>query len=729
MTPARVKKHLRALAVALVVAATAATVLTVPAMAQTYQVVVQLADGTTTTVVLDLPSGTTLDEVAGYDGLPGTPVALQELASEPPVATIAQEPPPPEPAPQEPAPEQPPAEEPAPQEPAPEQPPAEEPPPPDTAPQEQSPADPVPEERSPSAPDASQEPRTTPATAPPADSPADPAQELSEQPAPPDTGEPATRLTAQRRPGSGLRLRNPDGTPTRTNPGFMDVLPGPSSATGVPNFIIRKFRVPPFLLSIYQAAGVEYGVRWEVLAAINEIETDYGRNLNVSSAGAVGWMQFLPSTWRTYGVDANKDGRKDPYNPVDAIFAAARYLDAAGYAEDPRRAIFAYNHADWYVDSVLLRARVIAAVPTDLIGSLTGLTEARFPVRGHATYADDIAERELLKRVQRGENAANLVESSAERRSVDIFAARGAPVVAVNDGVIKRVGLRQGRGGRLVLQDVYGNRYTYAHLGRVSRRLSAGTRVRGGAVVGRIGATVGGSAPHLRFAIRPSGRGAPSIDPKPILDGWQLLEATEIYRANGQNVLRDGPTVGQILLLSKPLLQKRVLADPRIEIYPCGRDDIAAGRIDRRVLATLEYLAESGLSPTVSSLRCGHGDHTKSGNVSEHSSGNAVDISKVNGIPVLGHQEPGGVADQAVRRLMLLQGTMVPHQVISLLEIGGPTLAMADHGDHIHVGFRPSGEAWRRAGYSVLRRSQWPALMSRLSVLPNPVVGAAPQSR
>ena len=87
-------------------------------------------------------------------------------------------------------------------------------------------------------------------------------------------------------------------------------LPGPSTATGVPNFVIRKFRVPIFLLPIYQAAGIQYGVRWEVLAAINEIETDYGRNLNVSSAGALGWMQFMPATWSAYGVDANKDGRR-----------------------------------------------------------------------------------------------------------------------------------------------------------------------------------------------------------------------------------------------------------------------------------------------------------------------------------------------------------------------------------------------------------------------------------
>ncbi len=83
-------------------------------------------------------------------------------------------------------------------------------------------------------------------------------------------------------------IRNADGSPTPSNPGFVDALPGPSTASGVPNFVIRKFRVPVFLLPIYQAAGIQYGVRWEILAAINEIETDYGRNLNVSSAGALG---------------------------------------------------------------------------------------------------------------------------------------------------------------------------------------------------------------------------------------------------------------------------------------------------------------------------------------------------------------------------------------------------------------------------------------------------------
>jgi len=98
---------------------------------------------------------------------------------------------------------------------------------------------------------------------------------------------------------------------------------------------LQFYRIPLFLLPIYKAAAVQYGVPWQVLAAINEIETDYGRNLSVSSAGAVGWMQFMPSTWKTWGVDANGDGVADPYNPVDAIFSAARYLHAAATGKWP----------------------------------------------------------------------------------------------------------------------------------------------------------------------------------------------------------------------------------------------------------------------------------------------------------------------------------------------------------------------------------------------------------
>ena len=112
------------------------------------------------------------------------------------------------------------------------------------------------------------------------------------------------------------------------------------------------------LLSLWKRAGAEYDIPWQVLAAINQVETNFGRNMGPSSAGAVGWMQFLPSTWLRWGVDASGDGVADPWNAADAIYSAARYLAATGGRKEIRRAVFAYNHADWYVDQVLGVARV-----------------------------------------------------------------------------------------------------------------------------------------------------------------------------------------------------------------------------------------------------------------------------------------------------------------------------------------------------------------------------------
>jgi murein DD-endopeptidase MepM/ murein hydrolase activator NlpD len=153
-----------------------------------------------------------------------------------------------------------------------------------------------------------------------------------------------------------------------TKPG--DPAPGaqvPGGYSAVPVFeglplglaSIEANEPPAYLVSIYKQASRRYEVPWRVLAAINQIETDYGQNLSVSSAGAVGWMQFMPATWQEWGVDADKDGYANPYSPQDAIFAAARYLQASGAAHDLPRAIFAYNHADWYVAEVLLRAQTL----------------------------------------------------------------------------------------------------------------------------------------------------------------------------------------------------------------------------------------------------------------------------------------------------------------------------------------------------------------------------------
>jgi hypothetical protein len=152
---------------------------------------------------------------------------------------------------------------------------------------------------------------------------------------------------------------------------------------------------------------------------------------------------------------------------------------------------------------------------------------------------------------------------------------------------------------------------------------------------------------------------------------------------------------GQALLLDDHALRHEVLHDDQIDIYGCGRQDIVDNRIDDRVLATLEYLRLSGFDATVTALECGHSFLTKSGNVSEHSSGDAVDIAAVNGTAVLGHQGPGSITDDVVRRLLRLQGLMSPHQIITLMTYAGQdnTFAMPDHANHVHVGFKPMAPA------------------------------------
>jgi hypothetical protein len=133
-----------------------------------------------------------------------------------------------------------------------------------------------------------------------------------------------------------------------------------------------------------------------------------------------------------------------------------------------------------------------------------------------------------------------------------------------------------------------------------------------------------------------------------------------------------------------------VLNDPRLSIYACGRNDIETGQIDQRVLATMEYLADKGYRLTITSLKCGHSALTTSGNVSEHTTGDAMDIAAINGVPVAGHQGPGTLTDSLIKSVLGLQGAMQPHQVISLEDLPGPiSFPLSDHWDHVHIGFYP----------------------------------------
>jgi hypothetical protein len=626
------------------------------------------------------------------------------------------------------------------------------------------------------------------------------------------------------------------------------------TSTTVPDFFIESFEIPPFLLPIYEAAGIEYQVPWPVLAAINQIETDYGRNLSVSTAGAVGWMQFMPSTWKRYGVDATGDGVADPYNPVDAIFSAARYLQAAGASTNLARAIFAYNHAGWYVQSVLLRAKLIAGIPGQLVTSLSDLVEGRFPVAARSHWSSDnvVAQAQAHHRTTQ----ASTTVASGTATGTAILVRQGSPVIAVNDGKIVALGRSRALGRYIRLQDATGNTYTYAHLGSVAaryavpkpvkisprdiarelsvpelkapsqaatagtqsavrvsgttitptthaalashptrnpgtrrarrpapagtgtlkerlfahptrqasyqaggrlqvhgstglanfddyfsgatlhlargqytlRRLRVGSIVVAGTILGRIGGRSQGIASHLWFQIQPAGRRSPDIDPAPILDGWKLLQATDIYRAKDTNAFYSStarnPSVGQVLLMSKQQLIERVLSDPHVHIYACGRRDIGAGLVDRRVLAVLEFLADSGLRPTVSGLVCGagRGSIDTSGRTGE-----SVDISAINGIPIAGHQGAASITAVTIRRLLALQGLMAPDDIVSDTAFRGQdtVLALPDHTNRIQVSFTPYYGANRkqsRQAQAYLKPGQWTKLIAHIGTIAEPSV-------
>ena len=594
------------------------------------------------------------------------------------------------------------------------------------------------------------------------------------------------------------------------------------SLTGVSGFFVESFQIPPFLLPIYQAAGTAYGIPWPVLAAINEVETDYGRDLSVSSAGAEGWMQFLPSTWARYGVDANGAGYEDPYNPADAIFAAARYLRAAGGDTSIRAAVYSYNHSQSYVDTVMLRAQLLGGTPPELLGAITGLTESQFPVHAPAHYSDGFQGIPA-----QGSSPAKTLAGTT------IYSQAGAPVIAVQDGEVVQIGDSSSLGRFVALRDAYGNTYVYAQLGSVAtlypvlephehtavsarierpgggsepapsgpatagaqprsplsegaavsglalgaaadlepapsipapapaksaqpvaprtpapanlrefssgpddvylHPLHSGVQVLAGTVLGHIGAEAAdASEPHMFFQIKPAGAGAPLIDPKPILDGWVALGDTSIFGVRGENpFLQTSPTVGQVLLESKGQLEQLLARDASVHMRLCERQEIQTGKVERPVLAALEYLSVSGLKPTVSGLECAGAAPASEGNASTRSD-DTFKITAVNGIPIAGHQGPGSIADITIRKLLMLEGLNRPRRIVSLTSIPGTTNTFAKPSarDWMRITFGPpSGGAHAASAFgSALTPGEWVKLIARLGEIPDPTVSSGPSA-
>lgn len=238
---------------------------------------------------------------------------------------------------------------------------------------------------------------------------------------------------------SGPRTAAPVSLPSAATPNAPGQISVPVSFTTPP---VNQQRLPVSALHVlWQRAGSTYGIPWQVLASINKIESNFGQNMGPSSAGAVGWMQFMPSTWLRWGVDADGDDVADPWNATDAIFAAARYLAAAGGQSDIARGVFAYNHADWYVREVLDLAQVYGqggiGQTVDLQQVQAKLDAARRAVVSANERLQSARERELQyrqvsARLHAQVDAAALLSDrlAAERRAVlydvNLNEARGA---------------------------------------------------------------------------------------------------------------------------------------------------------------------------------------------------------------------------------------------------------------------------------------------------------------
>jgi hypothetical protein len=403
--------------------------------------------------------------------------------------------------------------------------------------------------------------------------------------------------------------------------GADDGLPGPADQSsgiaafgtqlGATSFLSDGFTIPPFLLPLYRECGSRYGLRWQVLAAINKVETAFGTNLNVSTAGAIGWMQFMPSTWSAYGVDADGDGRRDPYDPHDAICAAARYLRAAGAPADIHAALFAYNHAEWYVELVLGLTRQFESLylPEPLV---------------RAKRLDRDFARKLVRIARRGGTGWALVLAILRVRGATERMPASPDQVRI---VAERVARAQRRAGD-------------GRLGPVVRSLFARR--------------------HVELKVAAAARYNRAVGLRGLVGGLHAVEGR---------------------------LRRRVLESDRLLLYPGGREDAAAGRVDPRVLALLLYLAEKYDRVTITSLVSGHGYFARPGAPSMHVFGRAVDIAAIRGTPILGHQQPGGVTEGALRDILLLPDELQPSEVISLIDLGGPSFAASDHHDHIHIGF------------------------------------------
>lgn len=248
-------------------------------------------------------------------------------------------------------------------------------------------------------------------------------------------------------------------------------------------------------LKLYQKAEEETGIPWSVLAAIHWTETNFGDTSKgdprqISHKNAQGPMQFLPSTWEEYGMDGNGDGKADIWNKEDAIISAAHYLKAHGGVENIRKAVWAYNHSNSYVNKVLQRSTLLAKGLTDQAMASTG--KMAMPVQG-GTISDSFGDRiHPIKKERRFHDGT------------DIAAPKGTPVNASADGTVTYTGYMGAYGNTVIINHGGGVTTQYSHLSDI--QAVQGMTVRQGQVVGKVGNTGWSTGPHLHFTVKKDGQ-------------------------------------------------------------------------------------------------------------------------------------------------------------------------------------------------------------------------------
>jgi hypothetical protein len=487
-------------------------------------------------------------------------------------------------------------------------------------------------------------------------------------PAPaPKTKQPAGGVTAKPSPDLAPKP-TPDAEPEPDEPedggSAAAAVPQPPvlSIPVLPSASCGPGAVPAILIPIYQRAAEAYGLGPQgasILAAINEIETAFGTNLNVSSAGAVGWMQFMPETWDGYGVDANGDGVADPYDPEDAIFAAASYLSASGAPGDWYGAIFAYNHADWYVADVLANA--------ECYGQLGNAVAGAFDLTPKLLVLECSAPKRWRKRISA--EYLDAFESAAARYELG---RRGVWVLAA----VAR------------LESNFGRSMEPATLERSGPLGLDGSEWR-------------------RFAVDGDGDGRlVRADPDDSAATLARLIWSRGGLAAGLFTHNQAEWYVEAVLAQADLLEGRCKAErvewelalPNVVIAPIewenltilnevAREDLEQGRIDPRIVGLIGAITQ-GHQLVISSLRSDHSMYTAEGGVSNHYYGRAMDIAAVDGVSCT-DTAPTAPCAELGRTLAALPAPALPTELIYCFDLdgAGPAFARSDHCDHIHAGY------------------------------------------